>query len=157
MDIFFKSMELFDENNSNSVRIIGDSSGKKVEIEMSILQLAVIFDTDKNVISLMKQSGGFGSHELELKCTETKELVKKYPEITFSNNQLISSKDCCFIPYTKDGDEDYGRIIFEDLSGWGNEGISIILPMSLYNLFKDEYLKIVITQKEMKINLFNQV
>jgi plasmid maintenance system antidote protein VapI len=77
-------MELLE--NQNTVKIIGDCFGHQVTMEISRLQLAKIFGTNKEV--LKKVENDFGSKEYEDRCEETREYVKKFPEIKVWNNEL---------------------------------------------------------------------
>lgn len=153
MKVTFDSMELFDEDHM--VKILGQSQEMMVTIEMSILQLAVLFNTDKKILAEMNAAGGFGDHWLEERCVETRELVKNYPKINFTDNKITSSlsSNLYFQAYDKDGDENYGLISFEDLCGWGNEGINIILPKGIYDKFADKNIQIELKQTEITINL----
>ena len=78
-------------NYGRSVVIDGESVspnswGEKAEIKMSILQLAKIWGTDR--ISVSEVEDSFGSDELEDKCDETREEVKKFPDFEFWNKEI---------------------------------------------------------------------
>lgn len=86
-------------------------------IELSILQLAKVFNVDLDVLEEMEEESGFGSVNLEEKCDETRALVEKFPTIDIDEMQLHLSP----IAYVKE----FGIVIAEDIIGWSNEGIRV--------------------------------
>jgi hypothetical protein len=133
MEIKFKKMELKDDEIT--VKIIGEAFGHKINMKISILQLAKIFGTDQKVGEEC-ESIGFGSFELEEKCEETRELIKKFPniingwtkEIKFD---YVSVEDGLWKDRSKDPNIIW--IFAEDLVGWDNEGILIDFPKEIYD------------------------
>ena len=119
-------MEL--SKDGNTVHIDADAFGHKIDITLSILQLAKIFGTDGEVAGEYLKSG-FGSVELEDKCNETREFVKAFPNITVWDNK-VEFRD---ISISEGDTEETLKIFGEDISGWSNEGIMIIFPKKLYN------------------------
>jgi len=133
LTIEFIKMKL--SENRRTVLIEGICFDEKVEIEMSILEIAKIFESDAKEISDLE---GFGSEEYEDRCLETQELIKKFPDIPKKENE-IEFKD---VTIGNVLDENYKAsnhkimIYGEDLSGWNNEGIRIKFPTEIY----DKYL-----------------
>ena len=132
MEISFKEMKL--DNDEITVKTTGEAFGYKIPIKLSILQLAKIFGTDREVGEEC-ESIGFGSQELEEKCEETKELIKKFPDIRVWNNEVkfdytsveeISRKSVSSNPNVI-------QIYAEDIVGWNNEGILTDFPKELYD------------------------
>ena len=82
MKIDFKQMKLLEDNIT--VKIIGDYLKNKIIIKLSILQIAKIFGTDKKIIDKLD----FGSIEDEYKCDETREYVKKFPNIDVLDREI---------------------------------------------------------------------
>lgn len=133
-------MELLE--NQNTVKVIGDCFGHQVIMEILILQLAKIFGTDKEVLKEVEND--FGSTEYEDRCDETREYVKKFPEIKVWNNKLefdyVSVEDQKWVKESRENKfqeklinpETIG-IYAEDIVGWGNEGIRIDFPRELYD------------------------
>lgn len=107
---------------------------EKINIEMSILQLAKVWGTDRKAVS--KVENEFGSEELEDLCEETKEEIKNFP-IEFWNKEI----KCGYVNTTdKTNDRDSPdmktqivRIYGEDLCGWDNEGILVEIPKEIYD------------------------
>lgn len=119
--------------NQNTVKIIGDCLGHHVTMNISILQLAKIFGTDKEVGGEL--GNDFGTEEYEDKCDETREYVKKFPEINVWNKELEFN----YISVENEGwakkstnPETIG-IYAEDIVGWNNEGLRIDFPKEIYN------------------------
>jgi hypothetical protein len=120
--INFEKMKLSEDKRS--VFIAGKSFGYSVTIKMSIIQLAKIFGTDRELSGL--DYDGLVSGELEDNCKETREFVQKYPEIqvwdSFILFDSISVKEV----------ENNIQIFAEDISGWDNEGIYITIPKEIF-------------------------
>ncbi|MGD9276800.1 MAG: hypothetical protein PVJ67_06535 [Candidatus Pacearchaeota archaeon] len=128
MIIEFKKMKLNGENMQ--VKILGESvssnsHGEKVDISMSILQLAKVWGTDREVSDL---ENGFGSWELEKQCEETKKLINKFPEVKFWDKEVE-----CYESKIGGKNGDNIEILGEDISGWNGEGISIEMPFEVYD------------------------
>ena len=138
--ITFKKMELLE--NHNTVKIVGDCFGHQVTMEISILQLAKIFGTDKEISQEVEND--FGSTEYEDKCDETREYVKKFPEIKVWNNELefgyVSVEDQKWVKEFRENKFQEKSInpktigiYAEDIVGWDNEGIRIDFPKEIYD------------------------
>jgi len=125
--IKFKSMKL--REDKRTVEILGDYNGKEVIIELSVLQLAKFWNTDKEVLKKLEKSG-WGSEELEDECKETRELVEKYPNIKVEWKPLVIKPPRNGVNWNKEKDIMCAWAI--DISGWKNEGIGIIFPLPLY-------------------------
>ncbi len=129
--ITFKKMKLL--KDQNTVKIVGDCFGHEVLIEISILQLAKIFGTDREVVQ--EAEDDFGSKEYEDKCNETREYVQKFPEIDVWNKELEFS----YVSVENEGwarrstNPETIRIYAEDIVGWNNEGIRIEFPKEIFN------------------------
>jgi hypothetical protein len=134
MIIKFEKIGLNEEGNT--VNIIGDLG---INIKMSILQLAKVWETDKSVMS--KLENNFGSNELENQCKETRDLIKKFPDIKFDEKE-IKFDDISF----RETKEENIRIYAEDIVGWNNEGITIEMSKKIYdeNLDRKEFFMILI-------------
>ena len=120
------------QDDERTVLIIGDYNNFEIKIKMSVLQLATIWGTDKNVIKELDR--GFGSEELEDRCEEVRNLIKKFPNVKVENNKLVFDS-YSFIDETIDRDspeKKFVSIFIEDIVGWGNEGIEIKIPKDLY-------------------------
>lgn len=118
-------MELSEDRNT--VKIVGECSGHKVRMEISILQLAKIFGTDREVGDECERIG-FGSVELEDKCAETRELIKKFPDVKVWERKIEFT-------YVRASarDEKSVDIYAEDLVGWSNEGLRIDFPKEIFD------------------------
>lgn len=130
MKINFKKMSVQDDERTVSIN--GDYKGVEIKIKMSLLQLAVIWGVDKNATEELDR--GFGSEELEDKCEEVRNLIKKFPKIKVENNKLVF-EDYSIIDETLDRDSPEKRFVsvfVEDIVGWGNEGIEIKIPKDIY-------------------------
>lgn len=129
--ITFKKMELTEDQNT--VRITGDCFGHEVKIELSILQLAKIFGTDREVGYEIKDD--FGSTEYEDKCEETRKYVKQFPDIHVWDTEMefgyVSTEDESWAAKSKDPRKI--KIYAEDIVGWDNEGIRIDFPAEVFN------------------------
>ncbi len=127
IEIKYNDMELLDD--SKTVKIIGDYKQKEIIIKLSILQLAKVFNSDKDVLKELNETT-WGSTKLEDKCDETKDLVEKFPDVDIKNNEVkveyISLKP-------KSKKNSFLNIYGEDLCGWRNEGINIRFPKRFYN------------------------
>ena len=127
----FRSMRLLDD--MNTVKIIGDCLGHRVTIKISVLQLAKIFGTDKEVVQ--EVGDGFGSEEYEDRCDETREHIKRFPEIDVLRDELefgyVSVEDETWAK--RSADPQTIGIYAEDIVGWGNEGIRIDFPKEIFN------------------------
>lgn len=98
-----------------------------VAVELSILQLAKLWQTDKKVLKLMDEQGGFGSVKLEDQCKETRKLVNEFPKIKVTGESIVMNET------VMRHDEDVFhnprlKVIGEDLVGWEREGIAASLP-----------------------------
>jgi hypothetical protein len=136
--IEFKKMKLKEDNVT--VEIIGDCFGHKINIELSILQLAKIFGADKDIGAKL-QTEGFGSEELEKQCNETRELIEKFPDIKYWNNK-VEFTDPSVSNWEQENNKEFIGIFAEDLCGWSNEGIGIKFPTKLYDeIFKEKSIQ----------------
>ena len=120
------------QDDERTVLIIGDYNNFEIKIKMSVLQLAAIWGTDKNVIKELDR--GFGSEELEDRCEEVRNLIKKFPNVKVEHNKLVFDS-YSFIDETIDRaspEKKFVSIFIEDIVGWGNEGIEIKIPKDLY-------------------------
>ena len=143
MIIEFKKMELKENSIGKTVQIEGqivNPSGfkDKILIEMSILQLAKIWNTDKKIVTKLKND--FGSPELEDQCEKTKEKIRKFPNVEFLDKEIkiddVYLESSVKYDNTKNNQEIKERIIkifVEDIVGWGNEGIRMDLPKEIYD------------------------
>jgi hypothetical protein len=132
MKILYKSMSL--ENNNCTVKILGDFIASEVIVKMSILQLAKIFNSDKSIIEKVK-GAYFGDGQLEEKCIQTMELVKKYPNINVKGEAILLNRITSFDVSRNESGKILSKtaeIFAEDLSGWSNEGIRIEMPTESY-------------------------
>jgi hypothetical protein len=121
MKIDFKKIEL--SKDKNSVEITGTQDTK---IKMSILQLARIWGSDRKITD--EAVFHFGSEKLEMQCNETRELIKKFPNIKLEEKEIkISFVDIL----TKDNKT--LKIFGEDICGWNNEGIKIEMSKKIYD------------------------
>jgi len=130
--IEFKSMKLSEDGRT--VIIKGVCLGHHTKIEISILQLAKIFGTDRKVGNKLSEIG-FGSEELEDECDETRDYVKKFPEITVWERELefpeVSVEDESWAERSTDPEIIW--IHAEDIKGWSNEGLRIDFPKKIYD------------------------
>lgn len=141
--------------NQNTVKIIGDCFGHQVTMEISILQLAKIFGTDKEISQ--KVETDFGSTEYEDKCDETREYVKKFPEIEVWDKELefgyVSVEDQKWVKEFRENKFQEKSInpktigiYAEDIVGWDNEGIRIDFPKEIYDKeLKDKKFKVFVS------------
>lgn len=131
--IMFKRMRIL--KDKRTVGIIGEYRGKEIEIELSVLQLAKVFQCDKDVLKEQERYG-WGSRELEEKCEEIIDIIKRFPNVKIVENKIgvedISVIDNSKIKYYLNTKENIVKIFGEDLSGWENEGIKIRFPADLY-------------------------
>ncbi len=153
MKIIFKKMELLEDGNT--VKITGDCFGQEVVIEISILQLAKIFGKDKEVVQEIESD--FGSEEYEDRCDETREYIKRFPEIDVQDKGLefgyVSVESRSWVKEFRENKfqkqptklEMIG-IYAEDLVGWNNEGIRIDFPKEIFNReLKDREFKVFVS------------
>ncbi len=124
MKINFKDMSILE--NKRKVKIIGYCEGISVEIELSILQLAKVFRTDRKVLK-RQEKYGWGNEEFEDKCRETKKLVENYPNINILDKSIkfgqinLTQKKIFYDKKQKICIQIYA----EDIFGWNNEGLII--------------------------------
>ena len=106
-----------------------------MEIKLSVLQFAKVFQCDKEVLK-EQEANGWGSIELEDKCEEIREIIKKFPSGRIRKNEIkvdyVSIKDNSRDRDSSDMKEKIVRIYGEDLSGWENEGIMIKFPVDSF-------------------------
>jgi len=155
MIIGFKKMSLNEEGNT--VKIIGEvvnppkKYNDEISIEMSILQLAKVWSTDRRKVS--KVENGFGAGELEDECEETKEEVKNFPNIEFWNKEIKFD----FINITGTAKEKNMHICAEDISGWSNEGIRIEMPKKIYDAeLNDKEFELILTPASIILKTIKQ-
>ena len=127
-------MQILDDERT--VKIIGEYKNKEMEIELSVLQLAKVFQCDKKVLKEQEEYGR-GSEELEDKCEEIRDIIKKFPNVKIGKNE-ISAGYISVVNKSIDRDSENMRdqvvkVFGEDLCGWANEGIMILFPVELYN------------------------
>jgi len=125
VQIIFKKMKLSEDKRT--VFIDGDCYGKEVKIKLSILQLAKVFGTDRELAQDVEHS--FGSEEYEDGCIETRKYVEKFPKISVWDRE---------IEFSGCGGENREKkevilIWGEDMGGWDNEGVQITFPQELYD------------------------
>jgi hypothetical protein len=127
--IDFKSMKLSEDERT--VIIKGNCLGHNVKIEVSIIQLAKIFGTDREIAD----EATLNPEECEKKCKETKEYAKKFPDIAVWDKELefreVSVEDESWTEIS--ADPKIIMIYAEDICGWDNEGIRIDFPIKVYN------------------------
>ncbi|MFA4960042.1 MAG: hypothetical protein WC548_00050 [Candidatus Pacearchaeota archaeon] len=131
--INFKKMQIL--NNERTVKIFGGYKKKEIIIELSILQLAKVFQCDKEILK-EQENYGWGSEELEYRCKEIREIIKKFPKVKIEKREIVAR----YTSVTKkiqnkelEDMKDQIIIIYgEDLCGWENEGILIQFPEELY-------------------------
>jgi hypothetical protein len=139
VEITFKEMSLsFD---GRTVFIKGDFFGEVVDVKLSVLQLAKVFGSDKIIAQEAEQN--FGSEELEDKCTETRDVVKNFPNIdVWTNNVELSD---CWID-SSEIDKGIIRIFGENMCGWENKGILIRMSREIYGkVLGGKDFKIILT------------
>ncbi len=123
------------ESDERTVKITGKYKANEVEITISILQLAKVFQSDKKVLKETEKEG-FGSTTLEDACEQTRELVKLFPKIKVKPNKVNCGKASVHeTPRDRYASKERGNIIKmygEDLFGWSNEGIIVKVPRELY-------------------------
>lgn len=123
-------------NDERTVKIIGEYKNKEMEIKLSVLQLAKVFQCDKEVLKEQEEYG-WGSEELEDKCEEIRDIIKKFPDVEIGNNEIevgyTSLVNKSLDRDSEDMKDQVVRVFGEDLCGWGNEGILIRFPVELYN------------------------
>ena len=131
------------ETTNKKVKIKGKiiseiNKGKEIKTEISILQLAKIWETDKEVLKELRKTW-FGSKELESKCLQTQKLIKKFPKIPTRNNEVsfdyTSVKDNIINTDSQGKKEELVKIFAEDLNGWEGEGIIITLRKETYKKY----------------------
>jgi len=131
--IKFKKMQLMEDERT--VKIIGEYKNEEMEIELSVLQVAKVFRCDKEVLKEQEKCG-WGSGELEDKCEEIREIIKKFPNVKIGKNEInvryTSVVNKSFDRDSEDMKNQVIRVFGEDLSGWENEGIMIRFPVELY-------------------------
>ncbi len=130
MKIEFKEMKL--ANDGISVEIKGKSVsanyfGEDVDVKMSVLQLAKMWGTDRNAGEACEESG-WGSKELEDKCDETKNEIKKFPDVKYWNKEIE-----CYEGGVINNEGEMVDIYGEDISGWNNEGIIMKMSKEIYD------------------------
>lgn len=113
-----------------TVEIIGKVRGynEEIKIEMSILQLAKVWRTDKKVVSNVEND--FGSMEYEDKCEETRKKVTKFPDVKIRDRKIEMGYTSMNKLNNKDNVNIYGE---DDIVGWDNEGIRIEIPKKIYD------------------------
>jgi hypothetical protein len=120
--------------NKTTVKIIGETTspscyGQEIKADLSILQLAKVWGTDRKIADELS-STGFGSHKLEDKCTETKNLIKKFPNISLWNKKTKFD----YVKLT-----DSKKMIYaEDIVGWNNEGIRIKISKKIHDYLSEK-------------------
>ena len=112
--------------------------GEKIIIDISILQLAKLWSTDRKIAEELELEG-FGSAELEEKCTETLGLLDKFPEISIWDKE-IEFGEVSFLgkPNDRDLEDNEGKIVriyAEDLVGWNGEGVEVKLKKEVYRAY----------------------
>ena len=126
-------MKILDDERN--VQIIGEYKDEEVEIKLSVLQFAKVFQCDKEVLK-EQEANGWGSIELEDKCEEIREIIRKFPSGRIRKNEIkvdyVSIRDNSRDRDSSDMKEKIVRIYGEDLSGWENEGIMINFPVDLF-------------------------
>jgi len=142
--IKFKEMKILE--NKRTTTIIGEYKKREMKIELSILQLAKAFQCDKEVLKELENEG-FGSEELEDKCKEIIEIIKKFPDVKIGKNLI----NCGYISAREEGK--IAKIFGEDLCGWNNEGIMVIFPTEVYNKeLKGKKFEMILKQDSVELN-----
>ncbi len=120
--------------DERTVKIIGGYKNEEMEIELSVLQLAKVFQCDKEVLKEQEEYG-WGSEELEDKCEEIRDIIKKFPNVEIGKNEInvgyTSVVNKSIDRDSEDMKNQVVRVFGEDLCGWGNEGIMIRFPVEL--------------------------
>jgi hypothetical protein len=129
MKIKFEKICLSEDKRS--VVINGKYKRNFLKISLSILEIAKVWGTDKTIIEKVRNS--FGSEEYEDGCNETREKISDFPNIKIENN-LIEIDEIDLV--TKD--ESVIKLIGEDITGWGNEGIEILIPLEAYRKLRKQ-------------------
>jgi hypothetical protein len=132
------------ESDDNIVQIIGICQEQEAKAELSVLQLAKIFGSDKKVISEVEND--FGSVEYEDKCEEIKALIKSFPNIKTAEKEI--EFDYVSIGNIK---ENAIEIYAEDIVGWNNEGLRIDFPFEIYDKYlQGKKFKVFMTSNKIK-------
>src|SRR3989344_3704857 len=102
----FKKMNVSDDELK--VSILSEYISEEVTIKMSVLQLAKIFGVDKEVIKEMEGNKccGYGSVELEEKCKEIREVIKKFPEYSGEGKTIIIKDISIYGPEAREIEKD---------------------------------------------------
>jgi hypothetical protein len=137
MKINYEKAELIEEDRT--IKFVYNFKGNEITVEMSILQLAKIWGTDKGLF----KNFVFGDEELEDKCVETRKLLSNFLDIKVENNKLDFNDFQLF-----SRSKDRSLLWVEDISGWGNEGIRIYVPIKFYDEFlKDKKIGVQVNSK----------
>ena len=124
-------MQVLDDGRT--VRIKGKYSDEELEIDLSVLQLAKVFQCDKEVLKELEISG-FGSEKLEDKCVEIKEVIKKFPNVEIGDFEINAGSVSEINERDRYSGKNYQGVwlVAEDICGWFNEGIRIRFPERLF-------------------------
>jgi len=150
--IVFKEMNVIREGST--VRILGNLFGEDILVELSILQLAKVFGTDKDILGLVEKS--FGSEEYERECNGTRKYVRSFPDIDVFDkeieffghkflikNSLVDENRQNNLERISPFELETIGIYSEEIVGWNNEGLRIDFPKELFNRFlKDKEIRI---------------
>jgi hypothetical protein len=149
IEIKFENMKLL--KDERTVKIKGKYKGKRIEIILSILQLAKLWNTDKKVLEKLNDPEfDLGYIDLlEYECKETRKMISKFPNVNLPKNKIE-------IPYpyvdTRPTKQHTIMISGMDLCGWDNEGIYIYFPEELYpNELKEKKFDFILKQNSIEL------
>lgn len=121
-------------NDGRTVQIVGLLNGKKIEVYLSVLQLAKIYDVDTKIVGEAEKK--FGCKELEDSAYEIRDIIKNFPDVEINNNKKIildyyinnstSNENSLYVK------KRVVKVRGEDLCGWSNESVSFELPLDIY-------------------------
>jgi hypothetical protein len=151
MEIIFKKIKFIEDTGKVEIEgelVNSDCPIKKMLIKMSILQLAKVWSTDRERVSIADND--FGSAFLEDKCIETRKLVKKFPKVQLWDKEI----DCGEVTSHPVNYKEYLSLFAEDLCGWNNEGIEIKMSKEFYEKeVKGKRFKLILTPFKIKLGV----
>ena len=100
-----------------TIMINGKYNEHCININLSSLELAKLFETDLKIVE--EATNKFGSNELEKNLKEIREVVEKYPNIKRTDNKIIL-KD---VKIKKKANGSIELISEDDICGWEGEDI----------------------------------
>lgn len=147
LEINFKKMKT--KNDGGTAEIEAECENKKCTVELSILQLAKVWNVDKEIVEEAEER--FGSTELEKKCNEIRKIISKFPKVKIPENKINLDSTSFVIDNKPEASKEFINFIGEDLCGWSNEGIIVKMPVEIDKKHNINFFDMILYPEKVEI------